>query len=181
MFSNALLYSKYHLAISMSYSFQWLIKYLCILIPCVNSFHKYFPQAKKTLMVYYKNAPIKSDCNVKTKIKQLTIFSEMAASLNLKSQDHLGWTRPLRPSTPTTSLTYRVPPPNHFPSFHVHMALKYLQGWALLHLPGQPHPIPDCLLCAKILPNVQSSIITENRGSNYHFSATLIGISLSDS
>lgn len=122
MFSNALLYSKYHLAISTSYSFQRLIKHLCILIPCVNSFHKYFPHAKKTLMVCYKNAPIRSDSNVKTKIKQLTIFLERAASLNLQSQNHLGWTRPLRSSTPTTNLTYRVPPPNHFPSFHVHMA-----------------------------------------------------------
>lgn len=43
-------------------------------------------------------------------------------------QNWLGWERPSRSPSPTTSLAHRVSPLNHVPWCHVHASLERLQG-----------------------------------------------------
>ena len=60
----------------------------------------------------------------------------------IESQNHEGWKRPLRSSSPTMNPT----PPcllNHVPKGHIYMGFEPLQGWGLHHCPGQPGPRPD--------------------------------------
>jgi len=47
----------------------------------------------------------------------------------IESENHLGWKRTLRSSSPTTNPTLPSPPLNHVPKCHSYMSFKYLQGW----------------------------------------------------
>jgi len=72
-----------------------------------------------------------------------------------ESQNHQGWERPLRSSSPTANPT----PPgllNHVPKGHIHTVFEPLQGWGLPHCPGQPGPTPDHSFSEDIFPDIQS-------------------------
>ncbi|KAK4808258.1 hypothetical protein QYF61_011892 [Mycteria americana] len=73
-----------------------------------------------------------------------------------ESQNHIGWKRPLRSSSPTVNLTLPRPPLHHVPKHLIQTAFKYLQGWRLYHFPGQPVPMLDNPLSEVKLPNTQS-------------------------
>jgi len=47
----------------------------------------------------------------------------------IDSQNHLGWKRPLRSSSPTVNLALPTPPLNHVPKHHIYVSFKYVQGW----------------------------------------------------
>ncbi|KAK4830892.1 hypothetical protein QYF61_013821 [Mycteria americana] len=73
-----------------------------------------------------------------------------------KSQNRIGWKRPLRSSSPTVNLTLPRPPLHHVPKQLIQTSFKYLQGWRLNHFPGQPVPMPDNPLGEEKFPNIQS-------------------------
>jgi len=71
------------------------------------------------------------------------------------SQNHEGWRRPLRSSSPAGNPT----PPclvNHVPKCHIYTVFELLQGWGLHRCPGQPGPTPDRSFSKEIFPNIQS-------------------------
>jgi len=72
-----------------------------------------------------------------------------------ESQNHSGWKRPLRSSSPTI---HPAPPCllNHVPRCHIHTVFEPLQRWGLHHLPGQPGPTSDRSFSEKTFPNIQS-------------------------
>ena len=74
----------------------------------------------------------------------------------LESQNHLGWKKPLRSSSPTINLTLPSPPLSHAPKHHVYTAFKHLQGWWLHRFPGQPVPVLGNPFSGQIVPNIQS-------------------------
>ncbi|KAK4807064.1 hypothetical protein QYF61_018405 [Mycteria americana] len=59
-----------------------------------------------------------------------------------ESQNHIGWKRPLRSSSPTINLTLPKPPLHHVSKHLIQTSFKYLQGWQLNHCPGQPSKPP---------------------------------------
>ena len=72
----------------------------------------------------------------------------------IESQNHLGWKRPLRPSSPTINPS----PPcllNHMLKCHIYTPSEHLQGWWSHHLPGQPVPMLDHSFSKEIFPNIQ--------------------------
>ncbi|KAK4821623.1 hypothetical protein QYF61_026057 [Mycteria americana] len=73
-----------------------------------------------------------------------------------ESQNHIGWKRPLRSSSPTINLTLPRPPLHHVSKYLIQTSFKYLQGWRLNHFPGQPVPMLDNPLGEEIFPNIQS-------------------------
>ncbi|KAK4807436.1 hypothetical protein QYF61_001987, partial [Mycteria americana] len=73
-----------------------------------------------------------------------------------ESQNHIGWKRPLRSSSPTANLTLPKPPLHHVPKHLIQMSFKYLQGWGLHHFPGQSVPMLDNPLGEEKFPNIQS-------------------------
>ncbi|KAK4815422.1 hypothetical protein QYF61_001410 [Mycteria americana] len=73
-----------------------------------------------------------------------------------ESQNHIGWKRPLRSSSPTINLTLPKPPLHHVPKHLIQTSFKYLQGWRLNHFPGQPLPMLDNPLGEEKFPNIQS-------------------------
>ena len=75
---------------------------------------------------------------------------------HLETQNHLGWKRPLGSLSPTANLTLPSPPLNYVPKHRVYMAFKYLQGWQLNHVPGQPVPMVDNPFGEEIILNIQS-------------------------
>jgi len=64
---------------------------------------------------------------------------------DIESQNHSGWKKPLRLLNPTISLELPSPPLNHVLKHHIskHVSFKYLQGWRLKYLPGQPVAMLD--------------------------------------
>ncbi|KAK4826690.1 hypothetical protein QYF61_010699 [Mycteria americana] len=73
-----------------------------------------------------------------------------------ESQNHIGWKRPLRSSSPTINLTLPKPPLHHVSKYLIQTSFKYLQGWRLNHFPGQPVPMLDNPLGEEKFPNIQS-------------------------
>ncbi|KAK4827707.1 LOW QUALITY PROTEIN: hypothetical protein QYF61_020985 [Mycteria americana] len=73
-----------------------------------------------------------------------------------ESQNHIGWKRPLRSSSPTINLTLPKPPLHHVSKHLIQTSFKYLQGWRLNHFPGQPVPMLDNPLGEEKFPNIQS-------------------------
>ncbi|KAK4827479.1 hypothetical protein QYF61_018779 [Mycteria americana] len=73
-----------------------------------------------------------------------------------KSQNRIGWKRPLRSSSPTVNLTLPRPPLHHVPKHLIQTSFKYLQGWRLHHFPGQPVPMLDNPFSEEKFPNIQS-------------------------
>ncbi|KAK4824504.1 hypothetical protein QYF61_015902 [Mycteria americana] len=73
-----------------------------------------------------------------------------------ESQNHIGWKRPLRSSSPTINLTLPKPPLHHVSKHLIQTSFKYLQGWRLNHFPGQPVPVLDNPLGEEKFPNIQS-------------------------
>ncbi|KAK4810753.1 hypothetical protein QYF61_007727 [Mycteria americana] len=73
-----------------------------------------------------------------------------------ESQNHIGWKRPLRSSSPTVNLTLPRPPLHHVPKHLIQTSFKYLQGWRLNHFPGQPVPMLDHPFSEEKFPNIQS-------------------------
>ncbi|KAK4813411.1 hypothetical protein QYF61_004748, partial [Mycteria americana] len=73
-----------------------------------------------------------------------------------KSQNHIGWKRPLRSSSPTINLILPKPPLHHVHKHLIQTSFKYLQGWRLNHFPGQPVPMLDNPLGEEKFPNIQS-------------------------
>ncbi|KAK4830514.1 hypothetical protein QYF61_011456 [Mycteria americana] len=73
-----------------------------------------------------------------------------------KSQNRIGWKRPLRSSSPTVNLTLPRPPLYHVPKHLIQTSFKYLQGWRLNHFPGQPVPMLDNPFSEVKFPNIQS-------------------------
>ncbi|KAK4833008.1 hypothetical protein QYF61_027110 [Mycteria americana] len=73
-----------------------------------------------------------------------------------ESQNHIGWKRPLRSSSPTVNLTLPSPPLNHVPEHLIQTSFKYLQGWRLHHFPGQHVPMLDNPFSEEKFPNIQS-------------------------
>ncbi|KAK4825514.1 hypothetical protein QYF61_000027, partial [Mycteria americana] len=73
-----------------------------------------------------------------------------------ESQNHIGWKRPLRSSSPTINLTLPRPPLHHVSKYLIQMSFKYLQGWRLNHFPGQSVPMLDNPLGEEKFPNIQS-------------------------
>ncbi|KAK4831422.1 hypothetical protein QYF61_017553 [Mycteria americana] len=73
-----------------------------------------------------------------------------------KSQNRIGWKRPLRSSSPTVNLTLPRPPLYHVPKHLIQTSFKYLQGWRLNHFPGQPGPMLDNPFSEEKFPNNQS-------------------------
>ncbi|KAK4825179.1 hypothetical protein QYF61_024659 [Mycteria americana] len=73
-----------------------------------------------------------------------------------ESQNHIGWKRPLRSSSPTINLTLPRPPLHHVSKHLIQTSFKYLQGWRLNHFPGQPVPMLDNPLGEEKFPNIQS-------------------------
>ncbi|KAK4831375.1 hypothetical protein QYF61_017506 [Mycteria americana] len=73
-----------------------------------------------------------------------------------ESQNHIGWKRPLRSSSPTINLTLPRPPLHHVSKHLIQTSFKYLQGWRLNHFPGQPVPMLDNSLGEEKFPNIQS-------------------------
>ncbi|KAK4815973.1 hypothetical protein QYF61_010841 [Mycteria americana] len=73
-----------------------------------------------------------------------------------ESQNHVGWKRPLRSSSPTINLTLPKPPLHHVSKHLIQTSFKYLQGWRLNHFPGQPVPMLDNPLGEEKFPNIQS-------------------------
>ncbi|KAK4807435.1 hypothetical protein QYF61_001986 [Mycteria americana] len=78
------------------------------------------------------------------------------ASRITESQNHIGWKRPLRSSSPTVNLTLPKPPLHHVSKYLIQTPFKYLQGWGLNHFPGQPVPMLDNPLGEEKFPNIQS-------------------------
>ncbi|KAK4815879.1 hypothetical protein QYF61_009930 [Mycteria americana] len=76
--------------------------------------------------------------------------------LGWESQNHIGWKRPLRSSSPTINLTLPKPPLHHVSKHLIQTSFKYLQGWRLNHFPGQPVPMLDNPLGEEKFPNIQS-------------------------
>ncbi|KAK4824091.1 hypothetical protein QYF61_010602 [Mycteria americana] len=74
----------------------------------------------------------------------------------IESQNHLGWKRPLRSSSPTVNLTLPSPPLNHVPQHHIYTSFKYLQRWSLNHFPQQTVPMLDHHFSKETFPNIQS-------------------------
>jgi len=72
-----------------------------------------------------------------------------------ESQNHEGWERPPRPSSPTTNPTLPCLL-NHVPKGHIHTVFEPLQGRGLPHCPGQPGPSPDHSSSEEIVPDIQS-------------------------
>jgi len=64
----------------------------------------------------------------------------------IESQNHLGWIRPLRPSSPIIKLTPPSPPLNHVSKYYVYMAFRHLQGW------GLPTSLGSLVRCLTTLP-----------------------------
>ncbi|KAK4814017.1 hypothetical protein QYF61_004647 [Mycteria americana] len=73
-----------------------------------------------------------------------------------ESQNHIGWKRPLRSSSPTINLTLPKPPLHHVHKHLMQTSFKYLQGWGLNHFPGQPVPMLDNPLGEVKFPHIQS-------------------------
>ncbi|KAK4832297.1 hypothetical protein QYF61_021696 [Mycteria americana] len=73
----------------------------------------------------------------------------------LKSQNRIGWKRPLRSSSPTINLTLPRPPLHHIPKHLSQTSFKYLQGWRLNRFPGQPVPMLDNPFSEVKFPNIQ--------------------------
>ena len=73
-----------------------------------------------------------------------------------ESQNHLGWKRPLRSSSPIINLTLPSPPLNHVPKPHIYISFKYLQGWWLYHFPGWPVSVLDNPFGEEIFPNIMA-------------------------
>ncbi|KAK4826058.1 hypothetical protein QYF61_004173 [Mycteria americana] len=73
-----------------------------------------------------------------------------------ESQNHTGWKRPLRSSSPTVNLTLPRPPLNHVPKHLIQPSFKYFQGRRLNHFPGQPVPRLDNPFSEVKFPNIQS-------------------------
>ncbi|KAK4817052.1 hypothetical protein QYF61_026360 [Mycteria americana] len=73
-----------------------------------------------------------------------------------ESQNHIGWKRPLRSSSPTINLTLPKPPLYHVSKHLIQTSFKYLQGRRLNHFPGQPVPMLDNPLGEVKFPNIQS-------------------------
>ncbi|KAK4829020.1 hypothetical protein QYF61_001795 [Mycteria americana] len=59
----------------------------------------------------------------------LTPFTTTLCAWPAKSQNPLGWKRPLRSSSPTINLTVPRPPLHHVPKHLIQTSFKYLQGW----------------------------------------------------
>lgn len=76
----------------------------------------------------------------------------------IESRSHLCWERFLISS----SLTINPSSLNQVTMHHIHMFLKYLQGWRLHHLPGQPITMPNLASHEEILPNIQSKLTPKN-------------------
>ncbi|KAK4818807.1 hypothetical protein QYF61_019736 [Mycteria americana] len=74
----------------------------------------------------------------------------------IESQNHIGWKRPLRSSSPTVNLTLPRPPLDHVPKHLIQTSFKYFQGWRLNHFPGQPVPMLDNPFSEEKFPNIQS-------------------------
>ena len=68
--------------------------------------------------------------------------------------NHQGWKdpqgQPVQPSTHHQYLSL-----NHVPQHSVQMFLEHLQGQWLLHLLGQPIPVPDQSFGEVVFPNIQ--------------------------
>lgn len=45
---------------------------------------------------------------------------------------------------------------NHVPKSHIYISLKHLQGWRIIHFPGQPVPELDHPSGGGIPPNIES-------------------------
>ncbi|KAK4812871.1 hypothetical protein QYF61_024168, partial [Mycteria americana] len=73
-----------------------------------------------------------------------------------ESQNHTGWKRPLRSSSPTVNLILPRPPLHHVSKHLIQTSFKYLQGWRLNHCPGQPVPMLDNPFSEEKFPNIQS-------------------------
>ena len=73
----------------------------------------------------------------------------------IESQNHQGWKRPLRSSSPTIN-----PTPlcllNHVLKCHIYPFFEHLQGQGLHHFPGQPIPMPDKPFSKEFFPDTQS-------------------------
>ncbi|KAK4808595.1 hypothetical protein QYF61_009898 [Mycteria americana] len=79
-----------------------------------------------------------------------------SAEPQAESQDHIGWKRPLRSSSPTINLTLPKPPLHHVSKHLIQTSFKYLQGWRLNHFPGQPVPMLDNPFSEEKFPNIQT-------------------------
>lgn len=66
----------------------------------------------------------------------------------MESQNHCGWKRPPRPSSPEQS-----PPCQQPRKLTPHPVIPWTPaGMETLNLPGQPHPMPDHPSCEEIPP-----------------------------
>ncbi|KAK4810666.1 hypothetical protein QYF61_007466 [Mycteria americana] len=85
------------------------------------------------------------------------MFETLTLSVShTKSQNHIGWKRPLRSSSPTVNLTLPRPPLHHVPKHLIQTSFKYFQGRRLNHFPGQPVPMLDNPFSEEKFPNIQS-------------------------
>lgn len=72
-----------------------------------------------------------------------------------KSQNHLGWKRPLRLSSPTFDLALPCPPLKHVTKPYIFMFFNDLQGWWLNYFPWQPVPILHNSFREEIILNIK--------------------------
>ena len=79
---------------------------------------------------------------------QLHLKNTVSSCITQK-QNHQGWKRPLRSSSPTTHHQYF--PLNQVSQYNIKMFLKHLQGWGLHHWLV---PVPDHSL-REVFPKVQ--------------------------
>ncbi|KAK4817461.1 LOW QUALITY PROTEIN: hypothetical protein QYF61_015616 [Mycteria americana] len=86
----------------------------------------------------------------------VTQKQKIPPTLYSRAQNHIGWKRPLRSSSPTVNLTPPRPPLHHVPKHLIQTSFKYLQGWGLNHFPGQPVPMLDHPFSEVKFPNIQS-------------------------
>ncbi|KAK4815867.1 hypothetical protein QYF61_009918 [Mycteria americana] len=89
-------------------------------------------------------------------VKGMSTYLPAEVKQITESQNHIGWKRPLRSSSPTINLTPPKPPLHHVSKHLIQTSFKYLQGWRLNHFPGQPVPMLDNPLSEEKFLNIQS-------------------------
>ncbi|KAK4823524.1 hypothetical protein QYF61_003033 [Mycteria americana] len=114
--------------------------------PLRNTTHHWSPLGHRAVDRNF----LRADMKVKTFRHGKTRITE--------SQNHIGWKRPLRSSSPTVNLTLPSPPLHHVPKHLIQTSFEYLQGWRLNHFPGQPVPMLDNPFSEVKFPNIQSKL-----------------------